>query len=129
MKLRLFYVPNTKAIVAKVKEKFYQLPICAPIEMPIELMPCQPFVEKESTSKPHEISNTQCYEWINDLSVNTPNNNDIEGIYIRVGKPQMILRVNYSKNDNGKDVLKISGNLPIYVLNGVAKLLTMTFTD
>ena len=56
-------------------------------------------------------------------------NNDIEGIYIRAGKPRMILKVNYSKNDEGIDVLTVSGNLPIYVLNGVAKLLTMTFTD
>lgn len=128
MKLRLFYVPNNKAIVAKVKEKFYQLPICTPIEKPIELMPCQPFVEKESTSNPYEIINTQSHEWINKLSVKT-SNNDIEGIYIRVGKPQMILRVNYSKNDEGIDVLTVSGNLPLYVLNGVAKLLTMTFTD
>ena len=41
----------------------------------------------------------------------------------------MILKVNYSKNDEGIDVLTVSGNLPIYVLNGVAKLLTITFTD
>lgn len=72
--------------------------------------------------------NTQSYEWINELSVKV-SNNDTEGIYIRAGKPRMILKVNYSKNDEGIDVLTVSGNLPIYVLNGVAKLLTITFTD
>ena len=128
MKLKLFYVPHNRTIVAKVKEKFYQLPICTPIEKPIELMPCQPFVEQVSTSKPYEIINTQSYEWINELSVKV-SNNDTEGIYIRAGKPRMILKVNYSKNDEGIDVLTVSGNLPIYVLNGVAKLLTMIFID
>lgn len=128
MKLKLFYIPNTKTIVARVRGEFYQLPNCTLIEKPIEFYPCQPFIEQVSTSKPYEIINTQSYEWINELSVKT-SNNDIEGIYIRAGKPRMILKVNYSKNDEGIDILTVSGNLPIYVLNGVAKLLTMTFTD
>lgn len=128
MKLRLFYIPNAQNIVAKVGQEFYQLPNCTLIEKPIKLIPCQPFVEQVSTSKPYEIINTQSYEWINELSVKV-SNNDTEGIYIRAGKPRMILKVNYSKNDEGIDVLTVSGNLPIYVLNGVAKLLTITFTD
>jgi hypothetical protein len=122
MRLKLFYIPNTKAIVARVKGEFYQLPNCNLIEKPIKFYPCQPFVEQASTSEPYEIINAQSYEWINELSIKT-SNNDTE-VYIRAGKPQMILRVNYSKNGDNKDILTISGSLPLYVLNGVAKLLT-----
>lgn len=128
MKLKLFYIPDTQAIVARVKGEFYHLPDCTPMNKPLRFIPCHPFTEKEYMSDTYDITDTRCYEWIHSLSVSdiTP---DAAGIYIRAGRPRMILRVDYSKNDKGKDALTVSGHLPGYVLNGVARLLTMTFTD
>lgn len=47
--MKLFYLPDTKAIVAKYNNKFVSLPNAIEIDKPAKLIPCQPFLKE---SKP-----------------------------------------------------------------------------
>lgn len=44
--MKLFYLPDTKAIVAKYNNKFVSLPNGEEIDKPAKLIPCQPFLKE-----------------------------------------------------------------------------------
>lgn len=53
--MKLFYLPDTRAIVAKYNNKFVSLPNAIEIDKPAKLIPCQPFLKESKTSKWNDI--------------------------------------------------------------------------
>nr|DAJ71603.1 MAG TPA: hypothetical protein [Caudoviricetes sp.] len=129
--MKLFYLPDTKAIVAKYNNKFVSLPNAEEIEKPAKLIPCQPFLKERKTSK-----------W---FDVPESHNPDIDGFYIHLDKyhlaglpnrrPSKIkihkieLDVTYTTNEVGEPWFQLSGKVPHYVLNGIANVLKEEYYD
>lgn len=129
--MKLFYLPDTKAIVAKHNGKFVLLPNVEEIDKPAKLIPCLPFLKELKTSK-----------W---FDVPESHNPDIDGFYIHLDKyhlaglpnrrPSKIkihkieLDVTYTTNEVGEHLFQLSGKVPHYVLNGIANVLKEEYYD
>lgn len=117
--MKLFYVPSNKSIIAKSKGKFYLLPNVEEISKPETIVPCQPFLKDYKTSNWCEIPDDTFYAFLNqfnDLSIE-----DRRPRVIKIHKIRMA--VIYTINEVGEPWFQLCGNVPHYVLNGIANLL------
>lgn len=125
--MKLFYLPDTKAIVAKYNNKFVSLPNGEEIDKPAKLIPCQPFLKESKTSKWNDIPD------------------DTDAFYAHLDKYHLLglpyrrpsrikvhkieLAVTYTTNEVGEPWFQLSGNVPHYVLNGIANVLKEEYYD
>lgn len=117
--MKLFYLPDTKAIVAKYNNKFVSLPNAIEIDKPAKLIPCQPFLKE---SKWNDIPDDAHLNKYNDLKTS-----DRRPRVIKVHKIRMA--VIYTTNEVGEPWFQLSGNVPHYVLNGIANVLKEEYYD
>lgn len=119
--MKLFYVPSNKSIIAKSKDKFYSLPNVTEIEKPETIIPCQPFLKDYKTSDWQDMPDDTdtFYAFLNQF-------NDL---IIRDRRPRVIkihkirMTVIYTTNEVGEPWFQLCGNVPHYVLNGIANML------
>lgn len=123
--MKLFYLPDTKAIVAKYNNKFVSLPNAIEIDKPAKLIPCQPFLKESKTSKWNDIPDDAFYAHLN--KYNDLKTSDRRPRVIKVHKIE--LTVTYTTNEVGEHCFQLSGNVPHYVLNGIANILKEEYYD
>ena len=108
--MKLFYLPDTKAIE---------------IDKPAKLIPCQPFLKESKTSKWNDIPDDAFYAHLN--KYNDLKTSDRRPRVIKVHKVRMA--VIYTTNEVGEPWFQLSGNVPHYVLNGIANVLKEEYYD
>jgi len=125
--MKLFYLPDTKAIVAKYNNKFVSLPNAEEIEKPAKLIPCQPFLKESKTSKWNDIPDDDdaFYAHLRHYNAACPSN--WRPSIIKVHK--IVLTIIYTTNEVGEPWFQLSGNVPHYVLNGIANVLKEEYYD
>lgn len=121
--MKLFYVPSNKSIIAKSKGKFYSLPNAEEISKPETIIPCQPFLKENKSSNWCEIPDDVFYEFLNQF--NDLSTKDRRPKVIKIHKIRMA--VIYTINEVGEPWFQLYGNVPHYVLNGIANILKEEF--
>lgn len=124
--MRLFYLPATKAIIAKYNNKFVSLPNAIEIAKPEQLVPCQPFLKEFKDSKWNDMPDDTdaFYAHLNNYTLDK---SDRRPRRIRVHKIELI--VTYTTNEVGEPWFQLTGKLPHYVLNGIANVLKEEYYD
>ena len=123
--MKLFYLPDTKAIIAKYNNKFVSLSNAIEIDKPAKLIPCQPFLKESKTSKWNSIPADTFYAHLN--KYNDLKTSDRRPRVIKVHKVRMA--ITYTTNEVGEPWFQLSGNVPHYVLNGIANFLKEEYYD
>lgn len=124
--MKLFYLPDTKAIVAKYNNKFVSLPNAIEIDKPAKFIPCQPFLKEYKTSKWNDIPDDTDAFYAHLNKYNDLKTSDRRPRVIKVHKIRMA--VIYTTNE-GEPWFQLSGNVPHYVLNGIANVLKEEYYD
>lgn len=124
--MRLFYLPTTKAIIAKYNNKFVSLPNAIEIAKPEQLIPCQPFLNEYKNSKWNDIPDDASAFYAH-LRKYTDSLADLRPKRIKVHKIELI--VSYITNEVGEPWFQLSGKVPHYVLNGIANVLKEEYYD
>lgn len=125
--MKLFYLPNTKAIIAKYNNKFVSLPNAIEIDKPAKLIPCQPFLKESKTSKWNSIPDDTDTFYAHLNKYNDLKTSDRRPRVIKVHKVRMA--ITYTTNEVGEPWFQLSGNVPHYVLNGIANVLKEEYYD
>lgn len=125
--MKLFYLPDTKAIVAKYNNKFVSLPNAEEIDKPAKLIPCQPFLKESKTSKWNDIPDDTDAFYAHLNKYNNLSTSDRRPRVIKVHKVE--LAIIYTTNEVGEPWFQLSGNVPHYVLNGIANVLKEEYYD
>ena len=125
--MKLFYLPDTKAIVAKYNNKFVSLPNAEEIEQPDKLITCQPFLKETKTYKWNAIPDDDHAIYTHLNKYNNIKTSDRRPRVIKVLKIRMA--VIYTTNEVGEPWFQLSGNVPHYVLNGIANVLKEEYYD
>lgn len=123
--MKLFYNPSNKSIIAQSKGKFYSLPNAEEISKPETIVPCQPFSKESKTSKWNDIPDDAFYAHLN--KYNDLKTSDRRPRVIKVHKIRMA--VIYTINEVGEPWFQLCGNVPHYVLNGIANMLKEEYYD
>lgn len=123
--MKLFYLPDTKAIIAKYNNKFVSLPNAIEIDKPAKLIPCQPFLKESKTSKWNSIPDDTDTFYAHLNKYNDLKTSDRRPRVIKVHKVRMA--ITYTTNEVGG--FQLSGNVPHYVLNGIANVLKEEYYD
>lgn len=123
--MKLFYVPSNKSIIAKSKGKFYSLPNIAEIEKPETIIPCQPFLKENKSSNWCDMPDDTdaFYAFLNQF--NDLSTKDRRPRVIKIHKIRMA--VIYTTNEVGEPWFQLCGNVPHYVLDGIANILKEEF--
>lgn len=125
--MKLFYLPDTKAIIAKYNNKFVSLPNAIEIDKPAKLIPCQPFLKGSKTSKWNSIPDDTDTFYAHLNKYNDLKTSDRRPRVIKVHKVRMA--ITYATNEMGEPWFQLSGNVPHYVLNGIANVLKEEYYD
>lgn len=124
--MKLFYLPDTKAIVAKYNNKFVSLPNGEEIKVSKKLIPCLAFLKecKSSQWNPVPDDSDSFYKFFNKYS----KYEDVKPReIIKIHKVE--LAVTWCINEVGESFFKLHGNLPVYVLNGIANVLLKEYYE
>lgn len=100
------------------------MPNAIEIDKPAKLIPCQPFLKESKTSKWNDIPDA-FYVHLN--KYNDLKTSDRRPRVIKVHKIE--LAITYTTNEVGEPWFQLSGNVPHYVLNGIANVLKEEYYD